>query len=72
VAAERQFICEALSCDLIGMSSDLMVLPDTHVRIGYAVSDSGAKAVFGVLVWASLRRSPSYPFVYFIKNFGTQ
>jgi len=24
VAAERQFICEALSCDLIGMNSELM------------------------------------------------
>jgi len=25
VAAERKFICEALSCDLIGMNSDLMI-----------------------------------------------
>ena len=54
------------------MNSDLMVLAGMHVRIGYVVADSGANAVFGVLVWASLRRSPSYPFVYFIKNFGTQ
>jgi hypothetical protein len=54
------------------MNSDLMVLPATHERIGYVVAVSGAKAVFGVLVWASLRRSPSHPFVYFIKYFGTQ